>query len=56
VAERYGVWVPKSNYGRTYMGIARTTFILDEDGRIAHVFENVKAAGHEQEVLAWLSH
>ncbi len=54
VAEKYGVWVEKNRYGRTYMGIARTTFIIGEDGRIAHVFENVKADGHELEVLAQL--
>ena len=54
VAEKYGVWVEKNRYGRTYMGIARTTFIVGEDGRIAHVFENVKADGHELEVLSKL--
>lgn len=46
VAEAYGVWVEKSMYGRKYMGIERTTFIIGPDGRIARVFEKVKAAGH----------
>lgn len=55
VAERYGVWGEKSMYGRKYMGILRTTFIIDEEGRIAHVFEKVKPQGHAAEVLAVLA-
>ena len=51
VAEKYGVWVEKSMYGRTYWGVARTTFIIDVDGRIAHIIRNVRPEGHEQEVL-----
>jgi len=51
VAEAYGVWQQKKNYGRTYWGIARTTFLIDEEGRIARVFEKVKPAGHAAEVL-----
>ncbi len=54
VAERYGVWREKQNYGKTYMGIARTTFIIDENGRIARIFQNVSPQGHEGQVLAWL--
>ena len=54
VAERYGVWQEKSMYGRKYFGVARTTFVISRDGKIAHVFERVKPAGHEQEVLKWL--
>jgi peroxiredoxin Q/BCP len=54
VAEAYGVWGEKSMYGRKYQGILRTTFLLDEDGRIARVFEHVKPAGHAAEVLAAL--
>jgi peroxiredoxin Q/BCP len=50
VAEAYGVWVQKSMMGRKYMGIARTTFLIDKDGRIAKVFENVKPAGHADQV------
>jgi len=54
VAEAYGVWGLKKMYGREYMGILRTTFVIDEDGKIAHVFEKVKPLGHSQEVLAVL--
>lgn len=54
IAEAYGVWQQKSLYGRQYMGIARTTFVIDAAGKIAHVFANVKAAGHDQEVLDWI--
>ncbi len=51
VAEAYGVWQQKSMYGRKYWGVARTTFLIDEEGRIARVFEKVKPAGHAAEVL-----
>jgi peroxiredoxin Q/BCP len=54
IAEKYGVWVEKSMYGKKYMGVARTTFVIDKDGRIAHVFEKVKPEGHEQHVLDWV--
>ncbi len=54
VAEAYGVWGEKSMYGRKYTGILRTTFLIDADGRIAQVFENVKPAGHAAQVLAAL--
>jgi peroxiredoxin Q/BCP len=54
VAEQYGVWVEKSHGGTTSMGIARTTFIIDADGYVAHVFRNVRPEGHEQEVLSKL--
>ena len=50
VAEAYGVWVEKSMLGRKYMGIARTTFLIDKEGRIAKVFEKVKPLGHAEEV------
>ena len=46
MAERYGVWVEKSMYGRKYWGVARTTFIIDAEGRIAKVFEKVKPEEH----------
>ena len=55
VAEQYGVWVEKTNYGRTYMGVARTTFIIDKSGRIAKIFPHVKVDGHTEEVLAALA-
>jgi len=54
VAERYGVWQEKSMYGKKYWGAARTTFVINRDGTIAHVFEKVKPEGHDQEVLAWV--
>jgi peroxiredoxin Q/BCP len=53
VAEKFGVWVEKSMYGKKYMGVARTTFVIGKDGKIAHVFEKVKPEGHDQEVLEW---
>jgi peroxiredoxin Q/BCP len=53
-AEAYGVWVEKSMMGRRYMGVARTTFIIDEQGKIAKVFPNVKVQGHSADVLAAL--
>lgn len=54
ICQSYGVWQEKSMYGRKYMGVARTTFVIDREGRIAHVFEKVKPAGHDAEVLAWI--
>ena len=54
VTEAYGVWKEKNLYGRTYMGIERTTFLIDEDGRIARVWPKVKVEGHTDEVLAAL--
>ncbi len=53
-AEVYGSWVEKQNYGRTYMGTARTTFLVDPDGRIARVWPKVKPEGHAAEVMAAL--
>ena len=54
VAEAYGVWQLKSFMGKKYMGVARTTFIVGEDGRVTHVFEKVKPEGHAAEVSAAL--
>jgi peroxiredoxin Q/BCP len=54
VATTYGVWGEKSMYGKRYMGILRTTFIIDAQGRIARVFEKVKPEGHAAEVLTAL--
>jgi len=50
--EAYGVWVEKSMYGRTYMGIERATFLIDGEGRIRHVWHKVKVPGHVAEVLS----
>ena len=52
VATTYGVWKEKSMYGRTYMGVERTTFLIDEDGKIARIWAKVKVKGHGDEVLA----
>ena len=54
VLNTYGVWKEKSAYGKTFMGVERTTFIIDEKGRIAKVFLRVKVDGHVDEVLAAL--
>ena len=54
VLETYGVWKEKHNYGRSYMGIERTTFVIGGDGKIAAVFPKVKVEGHVDEVLAVL--
>jgi peroxiredoxin Q/BCP len=51
VCERYGVWAEKSMYGKKYMGIERTTFLIDGDGKIARVWQKVKVPGHVEEVL-----
>ena len=48
----YGVWAEKSMYGRKFMGVLRTTFLIGPDGRIAQVWEKVKVAGHAEAVLA----
>jgi peroxiredoxin Q/BCP len=55
VAERYGVWVQKSMYGRTYMGNERTTFVIGPDGRVASVLRKVKPAEHDTLVLGALA-
>ncbi|MFZ5819913.1 MAG: thioredoxin-dependent thiol peroxidase [Chloroflexota bacterium] len=54
VCEQYQVWALKKFMGRAYMGVLRTTFLVDADGQIARVFENVKPAGHSAEMLAAL--
>jgi peroxiredoxin Q/BCP len=51
VALAYGVWAEKSMYGRKFMGIERSTFLIDGEGRIARVWPKVKVAGHAEEVL-----
>jgi thioredoxin-dependent peroxiredoxin len=55
VSDAYGVWGPKSIFGVKYDGISRTTFLIDEEGRVARVFEKVKSAGHGEEVAAALA-
>ena len=51
MCEAYGVWVEKSMYGRKYMGVKRTTFLLDEQGRITHIFDKVKTAEHYRQII-----
>lgn len=55
VADAYGAWGPKQKYGREYMGIVRSTFLVDRDGRVARAWSPVKADGHAAEVLAALA-
>ena len=54
VAERYGVWVEKKNYGKTYWGIQRATFLVDPNGRVARVWPRVDPDEHPEQVLAAL--
>ena len=54
VAEQYGVWGEKKNYGKTYMGIIRSTFVIDADGNVARIMRNVKPDEHADDVLAAL--
>lgn len=51
VVQKYGVWKEKSLYGKKYMGVERTTFIIDENGKIMHIFPKVKVNGHVEEIL-----
>ena len=51
ICKRYGVLGKKKMFGREFMGINRTTFVIDEEGKISHVFENVKPTSHSQELL-----
>ncbi len=55
LAEKYGVWKEKSMYGRQYMGIERSTFVIDEQGKIVKEWRKVKVAGHVEEVLTVLT-
>ncbi|MCC7369862.1 MAG: thioredoxin-dependent thiol peroxidase [Chloroflexi bacterium] len=54
IAQKYGVWVEKSMYGKTYMGVERTTVVIGKDGTIKKVFPKVSVEGHVEEVLAAL--
>ena len=55
VCEAYGVWREKSFMGKTFMGVVRTTYLVDGEGRVARVFEKVQPEGHGEEVAAALS-
>jgi peroxiredoxin Q/BCP len=52
VAEKYGVWAEKTMFGKKYMGIVRSTFIIDADGKVAKAYNKVKVLSHSQNVLA----
>ena len=54
VADAYGVWKEKNNYGKKYMGIERTTFVIDKDGKIAKVYPRVKVDQHADAVLEFV--
>ncbi len=54
VCETYGVWKEKSMYGKKFMGIERTTFLIDKDGKIAHIWNKVKVKGHVDDVKSVL--
>ena len=54
VCEAFGVWAEKSMCGRKYMGVVRTTFLVDADGRVRHVFGKVDTKNHYQQILTWL--
>jgi thioredoxin-dependent peroxiredoxin len=52
VAEKYGAWQEKSMYGKTSLGVARTTYLIDAEGKVARRWDKVKVDGHAEEVLA----
>jgi peroxiredoxin Q/BCP len=52
VAEKYGVWQKRSMYGRSFMGVARTTYLIDANGKVARRWDKVKVDGHAEDVLA----
>ncbi len=54
ICEAYGVWQKKKTMGREYMGVVRSTALIDPKGNVAHVFENVSPAGHAAEVIVAL--
>ena len=56
LSEKYGVWKEKSMYGRKYMGIERSTFILDKSGNIEKEWRKVKVKGHVDEIIEYLLH
>ena len=53
--QAYDVWQEKKNYGKTYMGVVRTTYLIDEEGKIAKAFDKVKAADNPEQMLGELS-
>ena len=55
VAEAYGVWKEKRNYGKTYHGVERSTFVIDADGKVARAMRGIRPAGHAAQVLETLA-
>lgn len=55
IIDAYGVWGEKKNYGKTYMGLQRTTFLIDADGMIVHVFKRPRTADHAAELISKLN-
>lgn len=55
ICEAFGTWIEKSMYGRVYMGVARNTYVIGSDGKIAKIWEKVIPDGHAEEVFAWLN-
>ena len=55
IAEKYGVWALKKNYGKEYMGIVRTTFIIGKNGKVKHVMPKVKTKTHHDDVIEWIA-
>ncbi|MBT3981753.1 MAG: thioredoxin-dependent thiol peroxidase [Bacteriovoracaceae bacterium] len=55
ICEKYGVWQKKKNYGREYMGIVRSSFIIGSDGKLKHVMDKVKTKTHHDDVLEYIS-
>lgn len=54
IAEKYGVWVEKSMYGRKYMGVNRVSFIIGKDGKLKHIMEKVKTKTHHEDALSYI--
>ena len=54
IIEKYGVWGEKKNYGKVYMGLQRTSFLINDSGIIQHVFKRPKTNEHTEEILTWL--
>lgn len=52
LSDALGIWTEKQNYGRTYLGMVRTTYLIDSDGRVARIWNKVRVKGHAEEVLA----
>ena len=51
VADAYGTWVEKKNYGKTYMGVIRSTIVVDEEGKVERALYNVRATGHVAKII-----